>query len=243
MIINLIKFKQMFSLTLPNKVKGQYWVTDIDENGSPRNLISVEAVRGEWVVKSNKFVSILDAENKPVVNTVLKPLSFFNLKIADSKERVILFSESVDDSRQTFKKVVIKNADTLSIGRTNDNNLCFENKFVSSKHAKLSYDGHSWSILDQGSTNGTYVNGYKVDSKNLSAGDHIYIMGLRIVVGHSFIAINNPDRLLKINAKSETLILTKLPMNMPQLTLKQAMAVVAVEVLFNLQKEVIILWQ
>lgn len=202
MIINLIKFKQMFSLTLPNKVKGQYWVTDIDENGSPRNLISVEAVRGEWVVKSNKFVSILDAENKPVVNTVLKPLSFFNLKIADSKERVILFSESVDDSRQTFKKVVIKNADTLSIGRTNDNNLCFENKFVSSKHAKLSYDGHSWSILDQGSTNGTYVNGYKVDSKNLSAGDHIYIMGLRIVVGHSFIAINNPDRLLKINAKS-----------------------------------------
>lgn len=79
-------------------------------------------------------------------------MSFFNLKIADSKERVILFSESVDDSRQTFKKVVIKNADTLSIGRTNDNNLCFENKFVSSKHAKLSYDGHSWSILDQGST-------------------------------------------------------------------------------------------
>lgn len=115
MIINLIKFKQMFSLTLPNKVKGQYWVTDIDENGSPRNLISVEAVRGEWVVKSNKFVSILDAENKPVVNTVLKPLSFFNLKIADSKERVILFSESVDDSRQTFKKVVIKNADNGSI--------------------------------------------------------------------------------------------------------------------------------
>ena len=146
MIINLIKSKQMFSLTLPNKVKGQYWVTDIDENDSPRNLISIEAVKGEWVVKSNKFVSILDAENKPVVNTVLRPLSFFNLKIADSKERVILFSESVDDSRQTFKKVVIKNADTLSIGRTNDNNLCFENKFVSSKHAKLSYDGHSWSI-------------------------------------------------------------------------------------------------
>lgn len=202
MIINLIKSKQMFSLTLPHKVKGQYWVTDIDENGLPRELISIEAVKNEWVVKSNKFVSILDAENKPVINTVLKPLSFFNLKIADSDERVILFSESVDESRQTFKKVVIKTADTLTIGRTNDNNLCYENKFVSSKHAKLSYDGHSWSILDQGSTNGTYVNGYKVDSKNLSAGDHIYIMGLRIVVGHSFIAINNPDGLLKINAKS-----------------------------------------
>ena len=81
MIINLIKSKQMFSLTLPHKVKGQYWVTDIDENGLPRELISIEAVKNEWVVKSNKFVSILDAENKPVINTVLKPLSFFNLKI------------------------------------------------------------------------------------------------------------------------------------------------------------------
>lgn len=201
MIINLIKSKQMFSLTLPHKVKGQYWVTDIDENDSPRKLISIEAVKGEWVVKSNRLVSILDAENKPIVNTVLKSLSFFNLKIVGSDERVILFSESIDESRQTFQKVVIRNADTLSIGRTNDNYLCFENKFVSSKHAKLSYDGHTWSILDQGSTNGTYVNGYKVDSKNLSAGDHIYIMGLRIIVGYNFIALNNPDKLLKINAK------------------------------------------
>ena len=59
MVINLIKPKQMFSLTLPHKVKGQYWVTDLDENGKPRNLISVEAVKGEWVVKSNKYVSVV----------------------------------------------------------------------------------------------------------------------------------------------------------------------------------------
>ncbi len=200
MIINLIKSRQMFSLTLPNKVKGQYWVTDIDENGSPRQLISVEAVEDEWVLKSNKYVSILNGENQPVVNTVLTPHSFFNLKIAGSDERVILFSESIDDSRQTFNKVVITTVASLSIGRTTDNNICFENKFVSSKHAKLSFDGRSWSILDQGSTNGTYVNGYKVDSKNLRAGDFIYIMGLRIVVGCNFIAINNPDGLLKLNA-------------------------------------------
>ena len=37
MIINLIKSKQMFSLTLPHKVKGQYWVTDIDDNGKSRS--------------------------------------------------------------------------------------------------------------------------------------------------------------------------------------------------------------
>lgn len=44
MIINLIKAEQMFNLTLPNKVKGQYWLSDTDTNGKPRDLISVEAV-------------------------------------------------------------------------------------------------------------------------------------------------------------------------------------------------------
>lgn len=200
MVINLIKPKQMFSLTLPHKVKGQYWVTDLDENGKPRNLISVEAVKGEWVVKSNKYVSVLNSNNESVENTVLKPSSFFNLKIANSDERVILFAESIDESRQTFNKIVIRKADAITIGRTADNNFCYDNKFVSSKHAKLSFDGHGWSILDSGSTNGTYVNGYRVSSQSLNAGDFIYIMGLKIVVGHNFLALNNPDGLLKINS-------------------------------------------
>ena len=54
MIVNLIKSKQMFSLTLPNKVKGQYWLSDVDHEGNARELISIEAVNGEWVLKSNK---------------------------------------------------------------------------------------------------------------------------------------------------------------------------------------------
>lgn len=53
-----------------------------------------------------------------------------------------------------------------------------------------------------GSTNGTYVNGYRVDSLNLVPGDFIYIMGLKIIVGCNFLAINNPDGLLKINSVS-----------------------------------------
>lgn len=201
MIVNLIKSRQMFSLTLPNKVKGQYWLHDIDREGKMRELISIEAVKGEWVLKSNKRVSVLNADNVPVDNTILFPQGFFNLKIADDNDRVILFAESIGAGRQIFRKIMVRSADTFSIGRTMDNNFCFDNKFVSSRHAKLSYDGKNWGILDTGSTNGTYVNGYRVDSRSLIPGDLVYIMGLKIIVGHSFFAINNPDSLLKINAK------------------------------------------
>lgn len=202
MIINLIKSKQMFSLTLPNKVKGQYWLSDTDINGKPRDLISVEAVNGEWVLKSNKRVSILNSNNDPVSNTVLRPLGFFNLKITGDDDRVILFAEKIDDTRHTFRKVLVRKSDVFNIGRTNDNNFYYENKFVSSKHARMSYDGKNWSIVDLESTNGTYVNGYRVDSLNLVPGDFIYIMGLKIIVGCNFLAINNPDGLLKINSAS-----------------------------------------
>lgn len=202
MIVNLIKSRQMFSLTLPNKIKGQYWLTDTDSLGNPRELISIEAVDGEWVLKSNKKVSVLNSNNEPVNNTVLHPQGFFNLKIAGDNEKVNLFAESIDDTRHTFRKVMVRKSDVFNIGRTNDNNFCYANKFASGKHARIIYDGKNWSIADLGSTNGTYVNGYRVESRNLIPGDIIYIMGLKIIVGCNFLAVNNPDGLLKINSQS-----------------------------------------
>ena len=202
MIVNLIKSKQMFSLTLPNKVKGQYWLSDVDHEGNARELPGTEAVTGEWVLKCNKKVSVLNSNNEPVINTVLHPSSFFNLKVKDDSDRVILFSEKIDRSRQVFFKVVAKEAGNFGIGRTNDNNFCYENKFVSSKHARLSFDGKQWSITDLESTNGTYVNGYRIMSSILNPGDLIYIMGLKMIIGHNYIAVNNPDSLLKVHAKN-----------------------------------------
>lgn len=200
MIVNLIKLRQMFSLTLPGKIKGQYWLHDIDEKGAVRDLISIEAVHGEWVLKSNKKVSVLGPNNEAVASTVLEPQGFFNLKIEGEEDRVMLFVEDIDDSRQCFQKVLVRDADTFTIGRTADNNLVFENRFVSSKHARLNYNGSNWTILDTESTNGTYVNGYRVTSRSLEHGDYIYIMGLKIIVGHNFLAINNPDGQLKIQS-------------------------------------------
>ena len=31
MIVNLIKNKEMFTLTLPNKVSGKHWISDYDD--------------------------------------------------------------------------------------------------------------------------------------------------------------------------------------------------------------------
>ena len=79
MVVNLIKHDKMFSLTLPEKVKGQYWLSDVDEKGKPRDLISIEAINDVWTLKSNKNVSVLNSNNEAVASAQIQPKSFLTL--------------------------------------------------------------------------------------------------------------------------------------------------------------------
>lgn len=76
MIVNLIKPNQMYSLALPNKVKGQYWLMDLNENSFSSRLIGIEAIDEKWVLKSNAKVRIFDTEGKEQDNWYLSPASF-----------------------------------------------------------------------------------------------------------------------------------------------------------------------
>lgn len=201
MIVNLIKTERMFSLTLPEKVKGQFWVSDIDEKGKIRQLVSIEADGGKWSIKSNKKVAILGEGNSVIDKAELSTNSFLNLYIENTNEKVILFTEPIDETRQTLSKVIVNEGAVLSIGRAEDNNFCYSNDFVSTYHAKLIYDGENWSISDRDSRNGTYVNGLRINSAKLNPGDYIYIMGLKIVIGDNYFAVNNPDMQLKIKGE------------------------------------------
>lgn len=117
MIITLIKSTQMFSLTLPQRVKGQYWLTDLDEKGRLRQLASIEAIDEKWFLKENKMVKIFDTEGNVLKNHILTPSSFLYLKIENSDERVILFAENIDYTRQTLTRIVAKEPAVFTIGR------------------------------------------------------------------------------------------------------------------------------
>ena len=211
MIVNLIKIDQMFSLMLPVKANGQYWLRDLDEKNQVRDLVSIEADNEEWYLKANKKIRIYDAERNEIQSVILVPAMFLYLRMAGSDEKIIIFTEEVDKTRQTLTKIIATAPSVFSIGRNSDNNLYFNNQYVSGDHAKLFYDGEKWSIEDEDSTNGTYVNGYRVQNKLLKAGDYIYILGLRIVIGLNYIAINNPDEELTIRSDSLAVFRRQVP--------------------------------
>jgi S-DNA-T family DNA segregation ATPase FtsK/SpoIIIE len=117
MIINLIKSQQMFSLSLPEKVKGQYWLSDLDDSGDSRNLASIEAVGDRWMVKSSKWVDVLDAGGKAVRSAALVSRTLTYLQMKGSGDRAILFADEADESRLTFRKLTAGRPATFTLGR------------------------------------------------------------------------------------------------------------------------------
>jgi len=69
----------------------------------------------------------------------------------------------------------------VTIGREESNTVAFpQDSTVSRRHARITSDGGQFTVHDEGSSNGTFVNGVKVAEKVLQPGDEIQIGGTRL---------------------------------------------------------------
>ena len=60
-----------------------------------------------------------------------------------------------------------------TVGRLPENMLQVDDASVSSRHAEILFENNSWFIRDIGSTNGTYLNGAKIEHALLNHGDEL----------------------------------------------------------------------
>ncbi|WP_138755922.1 type VII secretion protein EssC [Paenibacillus sinopodophylli] len=199
MQLSLLKENVLYTCVLPEKQKGQYWVTQINDEGYEERVIGVEGIHGRWVLKSNKYATLVDQNHQKIKELVLEPLSFYGLSLNRTHEGAWLYSEPVTEDRKQFVKLQLPTEGNVVIGRAALCDMCFSNLYTSSKHAELIIGHNELSIQDLSSSNGTFVNGVRVKHKILAPGDIIYIMGLKIIVGRGFISVNNPDGQLTYN--------------------------------------------
>ncbi len=61
-------------------------------------------------------------------------------------------------------------AERMSVGRADDNQLIIAEDSVSSHHGEFAFDGSSWTLTDLGSTNGTKIGGSRVEHVSLTPG-------------------------------------------------------------------------
>lgn len=197
MQISLLKDKIICTCILPDKKKGQYWVTQRTVDGSEENVISVEGKDDAWILKSNRHAAILDSYHQTVKELMIEPLCIYNVLLRKTNERVVLFVEPVTPDRKSYRKLLLPATGKIMIGRAAQCDLQYDHPFVSNQHAQITIHSHSLSIQDHNSANGTYVNGERTHNRSLQPGDKVYIIGLHMIIGQDYIAVNNPDGLLR----------------------------------------------
>lgn len=193
MIVSLLSKNSISSITLPDKIRGKFSVT-----AGCSASVDIEGIDGAWVLKSNKKVKICSASRQAADNCILTDMSIYHLQIKGCSDKSFIFSEPSTDDRVELNKYLVSNDIILNIGRNDDNQIVIKNDYVSGEHAQIIYKKGKWLIQDKNSSNGTYVNGRRVDQCELNIGDVIYIMGVIIVVGNRLIALNNPDKKVHI---------------------------------------------
>lgn len=194
MIVTLILEKRIYSLTLPEKKSGKYWITGIDEGIENFQFMAVEGTNGNWVLHSSPILKIIGENNTETNSIVLDTkLQVISLLYSSSTKRASVVVEPISEDRQLYNKFLVTSKCRLNIGRTDDNQIVISNRYVSSHHACLVWNGEQWVATDLQSGNGTFANEVRVTSSPLKWGDTLYLMGVKIIVGNGFISVNNPD--------------------------------------------------
>jgi predicted component of type VI protein secretion system len=76
-------------------------------------------------------------------------------------------------SETSVAQTIDLKADLISVGRTEQNEICIPDKSVSKRHAMLVRDGNEYQLHDFNATNGTFVDGERVMAVKLHDGASI----------------------------------------------------------------------
>lgn len=152
--------------------------------------LEIEVLDGRWkLLSSDKYTIMTD---KKCVNEA----EIFN----DAKiqicpvhgEPFAITAKEMQAEKNTYKKYLLLEKSTVSIGRTDDNDIVISDNFVGSHHCTISVDGGF--ILTDSSKNGTFVNGVRINgSVTLNMFDAIYIVGHKLIFLGNIIAICEAD--------------------------------------------------
>ena len=100
-------------------------------------------------------------------------------------QRLEKFTDNEQVSYLMFNNNRIELVAKITIGRSSDNNIVIDNKLASRHHAVIQKIKDQYFLKDEGSTNGTLLNGTSIPKDKyvkLSPGDRITIGNMTLVI-------------------------------------------------------------
>lgn len=155
----------------------------INPKTKQEELILKKEERDIWFLESSE----LQLKKQKLVWNYLYPIQL------DGKNSFLYAQQETQEDRQ-YVTYQLQDGISLKIGRK-QGDICFAQPHISSLHACLFEKDGVWWIEDLHSSNGVYVNQKRILLEQLNLGDCIYLMGLKILMGNGFIAMNHRSSL------------------------------------------------
>ncbi len=181
----------MSELWLPTTVEGKHAFP----NAADISIVA-DGTRWKACIANGGYFNLIDPANRNVpIHKQEIVLSKNSLNVAYLGKRIFsLYLEEDSDASMAFLPYHLERNMDIFIGRESACDIQYCNRFISREHAVLRYVGEKLMITDKNSANGVYVNGRQVQTAELKLGDVVHMLGLCIVVGAGYIAMNKADQ-------------------------------------------------
>ena len=200
MKIVVIKHDKLYKYPFPSENVDSYWIKDVDDNGSERELISLEKIEDSWFLLSNS-TCYLEIAGAKVEKLSLSLNSFYPLKIRDNNDNyssVLLYIYKEND--ESYKMYKVLRPGQITIGKSQGQNIVISNEYINDAHAVITKAENGFIVKSVDTKNGIYVNDVRATEKPLENGDIIFIFGYSIIALNDNLLINNYNNKLVINS-------------------------------------------
>lgn len=166
--------------TTKNLTVGSDKECDIQSNLISHKKIVIGISENDWNISGLKGV---------IKNTQYSEdsIPFEKIVILDNKNGVAV---TVYQSGLEFSNMIdIYGKEKFTVGRNTDNDISVDSNLISGKHIEFSRSGRQWKFRDLGSTNGTYINGNRMNAGSISPNDELTIGFCRITISNDKVFI------------------------------------------------------
>ena len=211
MQITVIKKNRLNIFTLPEKISGNYWITDY-ENGKKINLINIEAEDNNWKIISNQDAFLVNNNDVLIPSEMLRDGSFYCIKNNYKNEKYYLYYSKVYDD--SYKELSAINNQKIRVGKDKSCEICYQFDAIEKVEFIIEFRDEHYYVDLASDNSAVYINQKRVISqKRIEYGDIIFCYGLKIILmnrnGNNYFIINNPNSLLNFSATFNNLTLVK----------------------------------
>ena len=206
MLVYIIHSDKIYTFRLPKTISGSFILSDYDNNGSKRNLLSIISKDDAWYFKSSDDAKIIESNNV-VDESKLVNYRFYKLRLLREDNVFLYVLPGFSNDFLSFDVMVDSK---ITIGKGTD--ISFTAPEANGLNLELYFKDYNFFLFNKNTKIPIYVNNELFIEGKLNNFDEIFIMGLKIIVVGKTILINGPKDFISVNSKNlakETGLLAK----------------------------------